>query len=208
MSGWVRLGVVLGAMWIVVVSTFALTEYLFIPNYSCVFPPPFGERSDYNGIFFHCDLFTDIPFVEDQWKILTISDGRKVVDFHLDKFIFVLLLPVAILWALSAAAFYCARWVCRGFSKNASRKDRPQNVDDDSACSKIDQDRSEEFSNPVDAKSIAFMVLGVALCVWAAALIVDEILFRPIPIFFVLKLAVAGLILYLGTRSWIRGRGK
>jgi hypothetical protein len=118
MSGWVRLGVLISAIWMVGVLSVAALEYTSIPNGACVNSNASAHMSDYSGRFFYCDgdPFADI-MLSGYWRDVAISDGQEIVIFHLYEFLKILLLPIVIVLMFSSAMFYSIRWVYRGFSK-------------------------------------------------------------------------------------------
>ena len=91
-KGWRRLGIVISAMWLCTVIGYALYEW----------QPPFFK----NGFFFSVVSHPELPLVDGAVFVTT--------PFLLDRFIAVVVLPLAVLWLalLSAPAI---TWVRNGF---------------------------------------------------------------------------------------------
>jgi hypothetical protein len=125
MKGWIRIGIVLSAFWLVGVLLFAVADFLSIPSSSCLFlydpsePSQAGEKylnisSSIKTSFFSCNVYSQ--FISNSWERYFISLNHQIIEFNTKHFISLLLIPVVALWLVAIAFVKSLRWVKNGFN--------------------------------------------------------------------------------------------
>ncbi len=105
LNGWVRIGIVISALWVLFVCGFALSEYVRHDPHTSNF---IEWQVAKTGESYASLLKTTGPFAD----LVPLS-----ASLRLRWFIFALLAPVLVFWVSALAVIYTVRWVAHGFAR-------------------------------------------------------------------------------------------
>jgi hypothetical protein len=128
MRGWIRLGLLLSALWVVGVLVFTISEFLNIPSTACNFyhPENLGgasppaepiELERIQTYLFSCSIFTDFdyPNLLHAWKSYVISIDTQLIEFNIFHLFILLFIPLVSAWVAVVSLVKSIRWVKNGF---------------------------------------------------------------------------------------------
>lgn len=105
MKGWLRLGIVASAFWVVGVCTVAIAEFILRDPNTCKSAEAFLDAAE---IFFTCNRFADV---------VPSTIDRVFRELRTTYFVLVAFGPVIVGWILAVTFFFSGRWVIRGFKE-------------------------------------------------------------------------------------------
>ena len=104
LNGWQRIGVVLSALWILIVSGYAIFELMQGPNSAMLFVQMVVSKTQEPVSALAGNQFRDLVPVEAQLRY-----GRLII---------VVIMPVAVGWVLASGLVWTIRWIAGGFRSN------------------------------------------------------------------------------------------
>lgn len=125
MKGWIRLGLVLSAFWVVGVIFFTAWQFFTVFSSSnCIFifdpyqPSQVGEKyksisAPLENSLFSCNIYSQ--FISNSWKRYFISVGAQIIEFDIKHFMLLLFTPLVLSWGTAVSLIKSMRWVVNGF---------------------------------------------------------------------------------------------
>lgn len=114
MKVWLRLTIIISVIWVFAIAVAVALDLLSVGAGQCLFTRggPSAYFSGYNGYFFSCSVFSDIP--GHWWGVVRIPRGQQVLELSTYRLFMLAVPPLLALWVIFTGIPAGIKWALAG----------------------------------------------------------------------------------------------